>query len=220
MNTDKPNFTAEEIYNRVVEDNGNTNADELAKEFGLRNHGQILQRIGQHILTSMQRGVTLSYPKLNIPLPTVRKTRKLNVAYRTGVDTKLQISAAKLKDLGGFDEVSTFEISTSEINGENVLVFRPVARFNNTNPTSNSSSGTTSQGNSGSNTAESGYSSSNSSTGMSSNTPTEVSSAIPADNTAVEISYDDVPNTVTSSSNVPVVEESTEDEEEFNANMI
>lgn len=216
MNTvDKNTYSPEQIYNMVLEDNGNTNADELAKQFGLRNHGQILQRIGQHILSSMQKGINLSYPKLNVPLPTVRKTRKLNVAYRSGVETKLQISAAKLKELGNFDEVSTFEITTTELNGENVLVFKPVAFFgNNSNPTSSSTSSS-----SGSNTVGSGSSNMSSSSFTNSNTPTEISQAIP-ESTTVEISsFDDIPNTVTSSSNVPSVEE-TEDEEELNPNMI
>lgn len=218
MNTDKPNYSPEEIYNRVVADNGVTNADDLAKEFGLRTHNQILQRIGQHILSSMQRGITLAYPKLNVPLPVTRKTRKLNVAYRTGTETKLQISAAKLKDLGGFDDVSTFEISASEINGENVLVFKPIARFNSSNPTSTTSFSTT--GNSGSNAVGSGFGHGNSSSSSNSGTPTELTQAVP-ENTTVEISsFDDIPNTVTSSSNVPSVSEETEDEEEFNANMI
>lgn len=212
------NYTPEQIYNRVLEDGGKTPADDLAKEFGFRGHGQILQAIGKHILARMTVGENLAYPKLNVPLPEVRRSKDLNLAKRAGVDTKLQIGHAKLKELGDFDQVSAFEISVSEQDGAQVLVLKPVARFGDASEVTKASRPTRAK------KAEAGTSStlgsgspSTSTLTVSGNTtatetPAEVKAAIP----------DEIPTKVTPAAAIPepTAETELDDEDALNPNMI
>lgn len=122
-----PSATPEFIYNTVLADNGNTPASELATQFGLKNHGQIMQAIGKHILAYFsQTGEMLPYPKMNVTIQETRKVRSTsNHLNRQTPDSPISIKTSKLKELGNFDQVSTFEVS---INNGNI-VLTPLARF-------------------------------------------------------------------------------------------
>jgi hypothetical protein len=207
--------TPSEIYNYVLNDNAQTPADDIAKHFGFRSHNQILQAIGKHILAEMQKGNMISYPKMNISLPTAKRSRGTNITTRSNSDAKLQVGANKL---GEFDNVSSFEILTKEIDGEQMLVFKPLSRFENTSNNTSSTSGksqsnsTNSTVNNTSNTVESGSNSTNSSTDnnseeVTSNPAPELVAAIPASSTPI--------------SQIPEVTVDEEDDEfALNANMI
>lgn len=123
-----PTFTPESIYNAVAADNGKTPAAELAKQFGLKNQGQLMQTLSKHILANFSQngGQMLPYPPLNVTIQEVRQTRSSsNNVNRYTPDAKLVINTNKLKELGKFDEVSTFEISVQDGN----IVLTPLARF-------------------------------------------------------------------------------------------
>lgn len=122
-----PSATPEFIYATVFADNGVTPANELATQFGLKNHGQIMQAIGKYILSEFNKtGEMLPYPKMNVTIQETRKVRSTsNHVNRQGPDSPVSIKTSKLKELGNFDQISTFEVSVS--NG--ALVLTPLARF-------------------------------------------------------------------------------------------
>lgn len=226
--TEDTKLTHEQIYQRVLDDNGETSADDLAKSMGLRGHGAILQHVGKHILAHFQQtGVMLAYPKLNVPLPTIRRSRTPNLATRSSTDAKLQIGSLRLKELGDFDQVASFEVFKHDLDGDQVLVLKPISRFGVDvavkPPRSSSKRSTkTTETPNASSTAASGSQQTTSSTAIVSAAPTETAPEIRA---AVPAEAEDtgLPNTVTPASKVPVVSgtgSALDEDEGLNPQMI
>ena len=127
-------FTSEQIYQRLIEDNGATPADEMAKSLGLKGHDQLLKHIGKHFYAvTLATGEQPRMPKLNIALPEAKKPKPTNLVTRTAVDARIQIGSVMLKELG-FEEFASFEIQTMQVTHEGEepvlgLYLKPIAKF-------------------------------------------------------------------------------------------
>ncbi len=135
-------LTPEETYDAVLKDDGTTPADELAKSLGYKTRQAMTNAVTAHIIeVQNQTGEMLRFPKFNVPVLQPKKPTEFTYS-RSNEDAKLQLGPSKLRELGGFEKVSSFKVEA--VDGK--LVLTPLGWFGGAAPTSNpSTSGQESQ---------------------------------------------------------------------------